>query len=147
MKRIFGFLALLCTLSCHTPTQKWLDGMTEFGESKSPGVLIRAIKIKPESGDSTELTYKIRVYPSNAENAKSALTEHFYYHADSLFYFRCGKAVVTPRSVQPIANGLTDCFEYLVSVEITSAIKLHKLSLVFHDQMVDDRDHIIQLNK
>jgi hypothetical protein len=150
MKRNLLFLILITLPACKTPTERWLGGLEEFKEIKSGTLSLQALRMKSAANDTTELNYKVRIYPSRswlANNRSAASTRDFYYRMDSAFTLKYGSQTMRPQLVQPVANGLSNCFEYLISIEITPEIKMKHISILYRDKFIDGRQYTMDLNR
>jgi hypothetical protein len=146
MRLLLIGLLMLVFCSCKTPAQKWLDNLTSFQRVSDGEMTIEALKAK--TTDTTTITYNIRIYPSKQwlDNKTEQMSVQFSYGMDSCFYLNTGGLNYKPGMVQPIANGLTDCFEYLVSFDLGSAIKAGQVGLVYQDKYINRKRYTLQLN-
>ncbi|MDO3628865.1 hypothetical protein [Mucilaginibacter sp. BT774] len=145
-----GIVLLLLTLaSCHTPTEKWLDGMSDYQSVKGKSLTLEIMKIKPVKEDTTAITYKIRLYPGKEwmENYTGHQKTGLFYSMDSCFVLRTATASYSPDMVQPVNNGIAGCYEYLLSFGIVKAMKHRQLQLVYTDKYIDGKPYQIILNR
>lgn len=111
---------------------------------------MQALRVRPATDDTTELSYKVRIYPSKswlANNHSTESTGNFYYRMDSAFTMKYGSQTMRPQLVQPVANGLSNCFEYLISMEITPGIKMKHISILYQDKFIDGKQYTMDLNR
>jgi hypothetical protein len=136
-------------VSCKTPTERWLNGLADFSEVHSRSLSVEVMKIKPAVTDTTSLNYKVRIFPSKqwAENRSGDEKMSLYYGMDSCFSLQTGKTNLKPSLFQPVNNGIANCYEYLVSFEISKSIKSKHVQLIYHDKSIDGKQYILELNK
>ncbi|MFI5160461.1 MAG: hypothetical protein ACHQHN_04250 [Sphingobacteriales bacterium] len=133
--------------SCKSPMQRWLDSMTDFAEVKGNAYKIQAARITTGIEDTTTLNYKVRIYLGKAVTSKGYdESVNFYYHMDSCFLVRTMGGNELPVLVQPVNNGISGCYEYLVSMDISKAMRLKKLELIYQDKFIDGKRYILNLN-
>lgn len=147
--RIVPLLLTLILASCRTPTEKWLDGMSDFQSVKGKSLTMEIMKIKPAKEDTTALTYKIRLYPNKewTENNSGRQKNGFFYGMDSCFTLRTATASYNPDMVQPVNNGIAGCYEYLLSFGVVKAMKGRRLQLGYTDKYIDGKSYQITLNR
>lgn len=139
-------IGLLAVMSCKTPGEKWQNSLTKYKELKSKTMVLQLMKME-EKNDTSALAYKIRIYPAKAweEQATPADRNHLNYQMDSCFALKTGKTAHNPAFVQPVANGVTGSFEYLVSFAIDSTVKMKPLQLIYTDKYIDGRTYTLDL--
>ncbi|MGN6639752.1 MAG: hypothetical protein ACTHJ8_12635 [Mucilaginibacter sp.] len=144
---ITGLLLLLLT-SCKTPVERWLDGMVDFKQVKGKELIIQAARLKAKIEDTTMLNYKVRIYLGHAaqENSAADGSINFNYHVDSAFYVRVAGSKAQPVMIQPVNNGISGCYEYLLMMDINKFNRLKKLQLVYQDKFIDGKQYTINLN-
>jgi len=146
--RKFGIVfLLLAAMSCKTPKEKWLDGLTGYKEIKSKSMVLQLMRMERKN-DTSVLDYKVRIYPAKSwtEQAGPVDINHLNYQVDSCFSLKAGKAAHSPAFVQPVASGVTGCFEYLVSFALDSTVKMKTLQLVYTDKYIDGHTYSLDLN-
>jgi hypothetical protein len=149
MKQGVIVLMFLMLASCKTATERWLSGLADNKELQAGNFSLEMMKVKPASADTTSLNYKIRIYPSKqwAESKTSEQKAGMYYGMDSCFSLQAGKKNLKPSLFQPVNNGIANCYEYLISFEVSEIIKSTHVELLYHDKLIDGKQHIIELNK
>ena len=149
MKATGIVMLLLILVSCHTPTKKWLDSMPDYQSLKGKTLSMEIMKVKPAKEDTTELTYKIRIYPGKqwTENNNGRQKNGLFYGMDSCFTLHTSIASYNPDMIQPVNNGIAGCYEYLVSFEIVKAMKYRQLQLLYNDRFIDGKPYHIVLNR
>ncbi|WP_439697093.1 hypothetical protein ACFGVS_01025 [Mucilaginibacter sp. AW1-7] len=150
MKRNLLFLIIVTFTACKTPTERWLAGMEDFREVRSATLSLQALRMKESARDTAELNYKVRIYPSRAwlgANSRNGRAADFYYHMDSAFTVKYGNQTMQPQLVQPVANGLSTCFEYLVTIAVTPGLKMKTLSILYRDRFIDGKTYEMNLNR
>jgi len=148
MKKKLLIPVLLVMASCTNVTERWLNGMANFRELHSPALSLEVMKIKPQPEDTTTLMYTIRLFPAKewVTGHAAGLNVQLRYGMDSCFSLRSGHAHVNANFIQPVNNGLANCYEYLVSFPVTKAIKAKKVQLVYQDKFIDEKEYRLQLN-
>jgi hypothetical protein len=63
------------------------------------------------------------------------------YRMDSCFYLQAGKKIIYAALVQPVANGLSGTFEYLVSFDSVEAEK-EGYKVVYHDRYLNKAKYV-----
>lgn len=98
---------VLFFISCSKPAS--------VAEIKDKDLLIRATFKAGGSADSDQ-EYKVRIFPElkYGEPVDKKVNEQMAYQIDSCFYKIRGKEKQFPDAVIPVANGIKNCFEYLV---------------------------------
>lgn len=100
-----------------------------IAEIKDKDLLIQAsCKNNSSAGQGRE--YKVRIFPElkNGETIDRKINEQMSYNMDSCFYKMKDKEKQFPETVIPIANGVKNCFEYLiVFAENTAVEEINKL--------------------
>ena len=142
-------MMLLILVSCRNRTEQWLDNMAGFQSLKGKTLSLDIMKVKPAKEDTTEIMYKVRLYPDKAwlENATGKQKESLSYSMDSCFSLRAGTVKYMPDMMQPVSNGVAGCQEYLLSFGVEAAMKYKKLQLVYNDRYIDGKTYQIILNK
>ncbi|MHB8205938.1 hypothetical protein [Mucilaginibacter sp.] len=145
MRRLLFGLVILACCSCKTPTQKWLGNLSAFQRAGDDQLTVEALKTRTK--DTTGLTYNVRIYPSKQwlDSKTEQGGVQFNYGMDSCFYLNAGGIDYKPAMVQPIANGLTNCFEYLVSFDLTPAMETKEADLIYQDKYINRKRYTLQL--
>lgn len=141
-------LLTLWLASCRNRTEQWQDSLADVRELRAGSLAVVLMKVWPAAGDTASLTYKIRIYPAKQwiEDHTSDQKNGLFYHMDSCFSIRAGKASFNATMVQPVNNGIANCFEYLLLFDIDPAMKNARLSLVYKDKFIDGKPYILNLN-
>lgn len=148
MRKYGIIIALLAMAACKTPQQKWLDSLTEYKAVKSKSMTLEIMKMA-DKNDTTVLNYKVRLYPAKEwlETRTADAVNNLNYRMDSCFMIKAGSLKHDPVFVQPVVNGIKNCFEYLVSFEMDSTVKMKTLKLVYKDKYIDGHTYFFDLNK
>jgi hypothetical protein len=148
IRKSIPVLLILILFSCKSPTERWLNSLAGFKETKDHALTLQAARIKTVIEDTTALNYKVRIYLTSktAEGRGYDQSLNFNYHMDSCFTVRAEGSDAIPVIIQPVNNGIAHCYEYLLSLEISKAIRLKKLQLVYQDKFIDGKQYIINLN-
>lgn len=116
---------------------------SEGKKSTSPVVVSsRTIAKAIKESDSMDLRYNVRVILPPKASIKNEL---MYYHMDSCFILKIvGEPDRFPRLVTPIANGLNNKYEYMVSF---GSKPKSKYQFVFHDKYVNGEQLVLHINE
>jgi hypothetical protein len=146
--RLLTLLLMLLQLSCKSATDRWLAGMTEFKEINDKALSLQVMKMHLSSHDTAGFGYQVRIYPSETwlEDRGAGQSVNFFYHMDSCFTVRAGKASVLPAVMQPVSNGIANCYEYLLYFNIEKAIRLKNIELVYKDKFINGKLYTLRLN-
>ena len=99
-----------------------------------------------EPGDLTSLVYAARLIPDKIIQKKSDSSKtKLWYKMDSCFYIQSGKNKVYAGLVQPIANGSTGSFEYMLSFDMQGDNFKKNKSLVYQDRYLNHMRYAISL--
>lgn len=113
------------------------DEMKKAAENDSQ-LSVQAIALK---GDDLTFTYKIRVFPtSNWKGDKEELIKKMNYNVDSCFYMLFNDELKYPESILPIANGMTNNFEYIISFANEPKLPSETV-LVYHDKHISQKEY------
>jgi hypothetical protein len=135
MKIITYLTLLLCFFGCK-PKGK-------FTTIKDEQLMVQAISVPGDSG----LTYKVRIYPQKQwQDQKPKLTQKMQYDADSCFYLTKGNLRYYATDISPIANGMKNNFEYLVSFAALPKNETDSVMLIYHDKHLTQKDYKLLLN-
>jgi hypothetical protein len=146
------YLLLLSMLtiiySCRTATERWVDGMADFRETGNKDLNLQVARLKKQIRDTVALDYKVRIYlHGKATEARGYDANlNFYYHMDSCFSVKADGREFLPVIVQPVNNGIANCYEYLLSFRVDPAIRLRTLEFVYRDRFVDGKKYELNLN-
>lgn len=141
-------LVALLAISCKTPTERWLSGLAEYSQLQSASIKMEVMKMDTKN-DTTILNYRVRIYPDKKwlENNPRNLVSEMNYETDSCFFIKAGGAKCSPGFVQPVANGIKGCYEYLISFNVDNKLKMRSLNLVYTDKYIDRQTHTLNLDK
>jgi len=115
-----------------------------FNEFKDKDITIQVIQLKDDAGDST-LTYKARVIPDKKLMIEINRSEknNLLYRMDSCFYINNGSYKTYASLVQPVANGVSDTFEYLLAFDVAKADRKDSIKIVYHDKYINRKTYIV----
>jgi len=115
-------------------------------QSKDQDLLLQVSRMQDEQDDPASLTYAVRLIPNKktmagiSGKAKTALN----YSMDSCFYLMKGTTKVYSAIVQPITNGVSGSFEYMLSFE-DKQLKSGKWNLVYQDRYINRKKYTVML--
>jgi len=114
---------------------------------KVQGLTLMVMKTPGGPEDADEMTYSARLIPDKGliEN-KNAVVTAMQYKMDSCFYLQQGKERIYASLTQPIANGVKDSFEYLLSFE-RQGIKNNKWDFVYLDKYLNHKIYKIAIGQ
>jgi len=137
---------LLSLVACKSASQKWMDGLTTFSKLGDTTESVEILKLKP--ADTSSLNYSVRIYPGKQwlTDKKDEQSVEMNYQMDSCIYIRNGGKTFNAAMIQPIANGLTNCFEYLVSFDLEPGMKGPRPAMVYQDKFISKKQYTFQLN-
>ncbi|MBS1525839.1 MAG: hypothetical protein JST19_09345 [Bacteroidetes bacterium] len=143
-----AILPLFVLQSCKTATERWLGGLTNFKELDDNALSLQVMKMQLQPTDTTSFGYQVRIYPSKTwlENQGPGQAVDFLYHTDSSFCIRAGKACISPVIVQPVNNGIANCYEYLLYFHVEKEIRLKNIELVYADRFINKKQYALKLN-
>jgi hypothetical protein len=146
--RKYGLILLLFAIAaCKTSQQNWQNDLVTYKEIKDKTMELEVMRAP--GNDTTVLNYKIRIFPAKAwlENMPPNSGFNFSYKMDSCFFIRAGNLKQLPLFTQPVANGVKNCFEYLVSFQADAGIKMRSLQLIYADKYINGQTYSFELNK
>jgi|SRR6185437_5505588 len=113
-----------------------------YSENKSDGLTVQATEIPAGASETGVVNYSARLIPDNALSAaKNGETKTaLWYSMDSCFYLQAGNKKIYANLTQPIANGVTGTFEYLLSFEITRQSDV-QYSLIYQDKYLNHKKY------
>ena len=148
MKKIAIMVLTLAVMSCKGRTEKWFNGLADYKEVTSSSMQIEVLKMDTQR-DTSLLNYKLRIYLDRSwvDKNQPNQTNEMNYQADSCFYILAGGVKCRPAFVQPVANGIKNCYEYLISFNADKQLKMKSLNLVYADKYIDGKTYTLDLNK
>jgi len=117
-------------------------------EVKDKDLTMQVRVLENTAGSTSSLDYAIRLIPGKTLDAtldnktKTALC----YGMDSCFYLLADNKKVYSNIVQPIANGVSGSYEYMLSFESTD-LKSGKRSLVYQDRYLNHKKYTLSLTE
>lgn len=117
----------------------------DFIEMKDKDLSIQVMKMN-RGEDSDMHEYRIRIVPYSIPSSHT-LQGDMWYKADSTIYLFDGTNKVYPVIMEPIANGIKNSYEYLLTFSKTTSADEVKLNLVYADRYINNRTYILDLNK
>jgi hypothetical protein len=110
------------------------------------GMTIQLRKVKNSPDDAGVLTYATRLIPEKVllSSSDNKLNTALWYHMDSCFYLQAGERKIYAAIIQPIANGVTGTFEYLLSFD-AAGMRNHRWSLVYQDKYLNHKKYTLSL--
>ncbi len=131
------YLYLMCAVLFFSCSRK-----QPFAETKDKDLLIQVIGSKGLP-DSAGLEYKVRIFQELKKEATDdkKLREKMMYQVDSVFYRMEGLEKQYAEGVTPIANGIKNCFEYLVVFPGTKPAGTHQDILIYQDKYINNKTY------
>lgn len=109
----------------------------KLGEEGDADIRIQAMKRKAEVGDQI---YNIRLFPKKEIlEANKNISRSMTYDVDSSFYLVKNHEKIFPYSVERIANGVPDSFEYLIHFDQNGISDIETLPLVYQDKYINQK--------
>jgi hypothetical protein len=127
-------LSLVMLASCRRSTPA-------FYEIKDKELTIQAMDIKATADDDETISYKVRLIPEKRimEGMHEEEKNKLYYKMDSCFYMNDGKQKNYAALVQPIANGVSGSYEYLLQFETGKNFKADTIDLIYQDRYINHK--------
>lgn len=119
-----------------------------FNEVRDKDIAVQIMKLENTGSNVDIMSYKVRLIPEEklmkekSQDVKNAL----WYKMDSCFYLQKGGKKIYANMVQPIANGVTGTFEYLLDFETENTSGLHG-NLVYQDKYINQHQYQLKLDK
>ncbi|PJJ79986.1 hypothetical protein [Mucilaginibacter auburnensis] len=119
------------------------NGFEEVKGSK----LVVQVKNMNSGADDTEISYQVKILPERSltEKLSPEQKNNLWYKMDSCFYIQTEKIKVTPNLVQPIANGQSGNYEFMLSFPADSAIN-DASTLVYKDKYLNKETYNFKVN-
>lgn len=134
-------------MSCNTPTQNWLGSLKDHEEYSDEDILIQVMKNNNSHQDTTELEYRIRIFPVKKMQSLPVLSDVKWLRMDSCFYLQSGNSIYQPAFIEPVANGINNSHEYLLVFKIQSEMTRQNLDLVYIDKYSNNKKRFLSLNE
>lgn len=137
LKILFTFLTILFFYACSHKS-----AVRQTGDKDLTLQLVN-ISDRKVKGD---ISYAARIIPGKGKysSAGKSLKESLMYRMDSCFYLEAGKQKVYSQLTQPVANGLSGAFEYLVTFDIDNFDE-HKWNFVYQDKYLNQKRYTLKL--
>lgn len=111
---------------------------------KDADLSIQCIR-KADADDTEQLNFMVRIFPEQDKFAKNKdLGVDMQLHMDSCFYTLQNGAKNYPLQVIPVANGVKNCFEYLLVFNNPTGGTEKYRTLTYHDKFINKKTY--QLN-
>jgi len=124
------------------------DRKSHIDQDKHDGLMVQVIKMPAEANDGGIINFSTRLIPD--KNTMADLNQNLRtglsYRMDSCFYLLNGTHKTYPNIVQPIANGVSSDFGYLLSFDAVD-LKKAKWQLTYQDKYLNHKIYHIVLNK
>lgn len=117
-----------------------------FMEAKDADLTVQVMPLPATPDDSNTISYKARVIPdkqlmeSKTREEKNAL----YYKMDSCFYINSAQGKNYAVMVQPIANGVSGTYEYLLQFESAPKV-IDSINLVYQDKYINKKAYRLKI--
>jgi len=119
-----------------------------YGLSQIEGENYTVHVMKLQGANNGTSGYKVRVLPTQKilDEQGKQLQEALWYQIDSCFYITKDDAIIKPDLVQPIANGVVNCYEYmLVFNDVPALVGNGEMTFVFNDRHITREKYLIRL--
>jgi hypothetical protein len=138
---ILGIISIVSLLSC--------KHKGKLNEIKDKDISFQVIQLKDKAEDGTGLSYKARLLPDRKliEALTKENKEALYYRMDSCFYIQNGNNKIYAAMVQPIANGISGSYEYLLDFELDRRQKEDTINLVYRDKYINHQEYQLKIVK
>ncbi|WP_443938767.1 hypothetical protein [Pedobacter sp. MW01-1-1] len=109
--------------------------------------LIIQVRQEDAVDDTTKIAYQVRIFNQMklAEQDSRYLTEKMEYDQDSSFYKKKGLNKVFPVGVIPIANGIKNCYEYVVLFD-KSEMRNAVGAFIFDAKEINGKNYQLSIN-
>lgn len=134
------FIALVCLASC--------GKNPKVVELKQAGLVVKLTKLPEDAPDNSTISYAVRLIPDKSllANTDQITKTALQYRMDSCFYVINNHHKVYANIVQPIADGVADSFEYLLTFNLDN-LKMGNWKLTYRDRYLNHRQYQLQLSK
>jgi hypothetical protein len=139
--KVTGILCLFAGVNgCHSQQNQSL-------QVKDSAMTIQVMRLQNDPSDDQVYTYKARLTPQKMllaeknQDVKNAL----FYQMDSCFYLESGAKKVYASLVQPVANGISGSFEYLLQFEKANNSD-NNLSFIYQDKYFNHKKYSLKLS-
>lgn len=118
-----------------------------FMEAKDADLTVQIMAMDDSSNDQHSISYRARLIPDKqlmegkTREEKNAL----YYQMDSCFYFTVGGVKTYAALVQPIANGVSGSYEYLLQFEKPKLLNTDTMSFVYQDKYINKKTYDVRM--
>jgi len=116
-------------------------------EARDADLTVQIMAIDDSSKDEQAVSYRARLIPDKKlmEGKTREEKNSLYYQMDSCFYFTVAGVKTYAALVQPIANGVSGSYEYLLQFEKPKLINTDTLSLVYQDKYINKKTYDVRL--
>lgn len=131
---------IVLALSCH-------KGGQQVKEIKDKELTLQVSPLK--DNDAEALNYKARL--TFDKQAAAGMTREvinkYYYKMDSCFYIKSGNGKQYADLVQPVANGVSGSYEYLVEFASGPAVTGDSINMVYQDRYTSHKQYQLTISK
>jgi hypothetical protein len=121
------------------------QGSSPVRESRQQGLTLQIKELPQDPGGAGTISYAARLIPDKGMFSDNAVKTKLQYQMDSTFYIQSGRDRIYADLVQPVANGVTGTYEYLVSFDRTCQGRLTG-RLIYQDRYLNHQKYTINLN-
>lgn len=109
---------------------------------------IEAVRLKNASDDVDTYSYQARLIPERQllDGKSSEDKKALFYRMDSCFYISDGESKLRAVLVQPIANGISGSYEYLLQFQVAKGFKEASVSLIYQDRYLTQKTYHLNIN-
>jgi len=120
-----------------------------FSQATVIDLTIQLTKLSKVNKDEQMISYKVRLVPVKTIMETKSYNEknNLWYKMDSCFYFETGSRKIYPQLVQPVANGISGSYEYLLQFDEDTALKKDSLDMVYADKYINRKKYKIERSK
>jgi len=134
--KILEVMLLMLAVSCDTKR-------ADFAEAGDEQLKVQGLKIRKKESPGL-VDYQVRVQVINPEIGNEQLAASMMYKMDSAFYLANGAVRVYPEILEPVASGIKNRFEYMVSFKDVKAGKDDKALLVYADKFISRKAYTLE---
>ena len=131
-------LLAMATMLCACKSQ---NRLLQTGDSS---LTVQVMRLPAD--DKATVSYKVRLITSKSllEGKTTEQKNAMWYKMDSCFYLQQGTGKIYAALVQPVANGVSNTYEYLVEFDNDKEIVDDNVAMVYDDKYLNRRKYIVK---